>query len=73
MGLTQRQAGGKFTRAEAEVLIERLRDTEEDGVPAAGGSVPRPKPSAAERALRRHTTEELAAELQRRGWIVIEP
>ncbi len=71
MGFTQRQAAGKFTRDEAEALIDRLQDAVDDGIDA-----PTPKPvvlSPAERALRRLPAEELAAELQRRGWIVIEP
>jgi DNA-binding GntR family transcriptional regulator len=36
-------------------------------VPAA------PRLSAADQALRRLTDEQLAAELQRRGWVVMEP
>lgn len=71
MGFTQRQAAGKFTRDEAEAFIDRLQDAVVDGIDA-----PAPKPvvlSSAERALRRLPAEALAAELQRRGWIVIEP
>lgn len=47
--------------------------------PATSGSTARPKasakarPSAAEQALGKFSTEQLAAELQRRGWIVVEP
>jgi len=75
MGFTQRQAGGKFTRDEADAFIERLEDE------AAGGIGPPPpartagpaRLSAAERALRDVSDELLAAELQRRGWIVVEP
>ena len=69
MGFTQRQAGGKFTRDEAAALIERL---EEGAVDASDA----PRPAALtrdEQAVRRMPTEQLAAELQRRGWIVIEP
>ena len=72
MGFTQRQAGGKFTRDEASAFIEQLQQAEFD----AGDSPPaRPvvKLSAAEQALQRIPTEQLAGELQRRGWIVIEP
>ena len=58
MGFNQRQAGGKFTREEAAALIEQLQDD---------GSQP---PSE---RLRDVPAEELAAELQRRGWIVVEP
>jgi hypothetical protein len=59
MGFNQRQAGGKFTRDEAEALIEQLQE--------AGGDAPPPP------ALRDVPAQELAAELQRRGWIVVEP
>ena len=31
MGFTQRQAGGKFSRDEAEAFIAQLRDAESDG------------------------------------------
>jgi len=68
LGLTQRQAGGRFTRDEAAALIERLQDPEAD--------VDRPSPerlSAAEQAVRGMPSEQLAAELQRRGWVVLEP
>jgi hypothetical protein len=71
MGFTQRQAGGKFTRDEAAALIDQLQDAEHagDGPPVAA----EPRLSAAEQALRRLPAEQLAAELQRRGWIVMEP
>jgi len=36
LGLTQRQAGGRFTRDEAAGLIARL-ETEADGAPTGGG------------------------------------
>ena len=65
MGFTQRQGAGKFTRDEADELITRLRD---------GGEAPaQERVSPAEQALRRVPAEQLAAELQRRGWIVVEP
>ena len=68
MGFTQRQGAGKFTRDEAAALIERLQEAapDEDVKPVA-------RVSAAARTLARVPTEELAAELQRRGWIVLEP
>ncbi len=73
MGLTQRQAAGKFTRHEAEALIERLQNevggTNETPPAAIAGA----RPSPVAKALGRVPTEELAAELQRRGWIVVEP
>ena len=61
MGFTQRQAAGKFTRDEAEAFIAQLQgeaDADADGGDPALRSVP---------------SEALAAELQRRGWIVVEP
>jgi hypothetical protein len=104
LGLTQRQAGGRFTRDEAEELIARL-ESEVDAqapmpgeaserrpvgeeaapvgptegaadVPAAAGRVDarvakRLEARAAE--LRRVPDEVLAAELQRRGWAVVQP
>ncbi len=100
MGFTQRQAGGKFTRDEAEAFIEQLRAgaESETGEPPPAAAVKAsaepertvtkptaPKPAApkaggqrtvltaAEKQLRRIPTPELAAELQRRGWIVVEP
>lgn len=71
MGFTQRQAGGRFTRDEADAFIEQLQDTEHVG--GDGAPVPLPRLSAAEQSLRRMPDEKLAAELQRRGWIVMEP
>jgi hypothetical protein len=102
MGFTQRQAGGKFTRGEADAFIEQLQqefDAATTDGPAPTGSpvgdaVAVPEPSAgpahraarpaaaprpaapltvAQQALRRIPTDQLAAELQRRGWIVVEP
>lgn len=75
MGFTQRQAAGKFTRDEADAFIARLHQ-ELDGVPEAErvpAEPPEPRLSAAERAARALPTELLAAELQRRGWVVLEP
>ena len=72
LGLTQRQAGGKFTRDEAATLIAQLEDAAE-----AGTEVVRPpspaRRSASEQVLRAMPAELLAAELQRRGWAVLEP
>ena len=78
MGFTQRQAGGKFTRDEADAFIEQLHaaahvaETGGAGV-ATAEFVPARRLSAAEQSLRRMPAEQLAAELQRRGWIVMEP
>lgn len=72
MGFTQRQAGGKFTRDEADAFIEQLEEAAH-GESAPPAATPAIRPSAAERALRDVSSELLAAELQRRGWIVAEP
>jgi hypothetical protein len=71
MGFTQRQAAGKFTRDEADTFIGQLQEAPptDDAPPAAMA----PRLSAAERAARDLATPVLAAELQRRGWIVVEP
>ena len=82
LGLTQRQAGGKFSVGEAAELIDRLQsgDTERPDAPALS-------PSAAARAakadekletersmvLRGMPAELLASELERRDWVVIPP
>jgi hypothetical protein len=75
MGFTQRQAAGKFTRDEADAFIAQLEDELDAGAgaerPAAAEAPPRQTP--AERAARALPSEVLAAELQRRGWIVVEP
>ena len=73
LGLTQRQAGGKFTRDEASALIDLLlqADPEQEAVGE----------NLAEQRLeveRIHTLQGmpadlLADELRRRGWTVAEP
>lgn len=84
LGFTQRQGGGKFTRTEADELIEQLRAEADDQAavappaevaakPAVAPRPPSAKASAADAALRRMPSELLAAELQRRGWVVMEP
>lgn len=99
MGFTQRQAGGKFTRDEADAFIEQLQsELYGDGPPAdstssptgsaappeskiakrrttSGTSSTRRAPSAkrTKPQLRDVSSEDLAAELQRRGWVVMEP
>jgi hypothetical protein len=72
MGFTQRQAAGKFTRDEAAALIEQLQNAVPDGE-APAGVAPAERLTAAEQAVRRIPSGQLAAELQRRGWIVVEP
>ncbi len=71
MAFTQRQGNGKFTRDEAAAFIERLQDADSDG--AATTVVPAPRQSAADQLLRRVPAEQLAAELERRGWTVTKP
>ncbi len=68
MGFTQRQGAGKFTRDEAAAFIDQLQE----GAPDEPAE-PAVRLSAAERAVQQLPTEVLAAELQRRGWIVAEP
>jgi hypothetical protein len=65
-GLTQRQAGGKFTMPEASALIDRLVTGEE---PA-----PNEDHLAAQAlVVRGMPAQVLADELTRRGWTVHEP
>ena len=82
MGFTQRQAGGRFTRDEAEGFISRLQDAESGPEaperrvpdrtgPMTGGRQAGPGPP--DRALVRIPDERLASELRRRGWTVVEP
>jgi hypothetical protein len=71
MGFTQRQAAGKFTRDEAQALIDRLDDAELDVGTAL--VIPGPQLSAQEQIIRHMPAEPLAVELRRRGWTVIEP
>jgi hypothetical protein len=71
MGFNQRQAGGRFTRDEADALIERLREVESN--PAPPLEAPGWRRSAQEQLFGRMDDEQLADELRRRGWMVIEP
>jgi hypothetical protein len=82
MGFNQRQAGGRFTREEAAAFIEQLqREGEEERPdPAPAPAPPRaeaarrvPRAARAGSALDQVPAEELAGELRRRGWMVIEP
>jgi hypothetical protein len=70
MGFTQRQAGGKFSRDEADAFIQQLQDEAEQASVAAAPAV---VAVAIDDAVRKLPTEQLAAELQRRGWIVAAP
>lgn len=71
MGFTQRQAGGRFTRDEADDFIQRLQTAESDPVTPVEAQGWRH--SAQEQLLGRMSAEQLAAELRRRGWMAIEP
>jgi hypothetical protein len=81
MSFTQRQAGGKFTRDEADAFIAQLQEWAE--IADNAGATPEPAPptiratspkvTAAERSLKSVPSEVLAAELQKRGWVVLEP
>jgi hypothetical protein len=81
LGLTQRQAGGKFTIGEASALIDRLvngESSDDDGAQEAldlsALSPPRDR-DADDRVdlLRGIPAATLAAELERRGWTVAPP
>ena len=83
MGFTQRQASGKFTRDEADEFIAALQEAAEEAPdPAPDTPAPvtsraaRPRPAARARSdapLEKFSDSQLAAELQRRGWVVMEP
>ena len=83
LGLTQRQARGKFTKSEASTLIDRLLNDENGG---NGSSNDEPLPGFGERVSAADRLEAeraavlagmpaglLAAELERRGWQVTPP
>jgi hypothetical protein len=71
MGFTQRQAAGKFTRNEADALLEQLRAVEPGGEQPA--EVPIWRKSVQDDVLNQIPAERLAVELRRRGWTVVEP
>ena len=84
LGLTQRQAAGKFTRDEADGMIARLEEETEGGAGGGGGlptsmTTSGPTPPVDRREAQRQKlladlpAEVLAAELQQRGWVVLEP
>ena len=82
-GLTQRQAGGKFTSREASALIDRLLGNEPSEPPAVAGRAAAETPERAAQAdqldrtrsdmLRGMPADLLATELERRGWTVSPP
>jgi hypothetical protein len=71
MGFTQRQAGGRFTRSEAEELLERLQNPDPDAQTMI--EVPLWRRSVQDDVLGQISAERLAIELRRRGWSVVEP
>lgn len=86
LGLTQRQAGGKFTKNEASALIDRmLADSDGGGSTEGAGSGIPEGPSGFEisaadrldseraRVLQGMPAGLLAGELERRGWEVAMP
>ncbi len=87
MGFTQRQSTGKFTREEAESFIARLRSEASDptDTPAApdevaepagrstGDSGPGPTYRRSGGTARSLSSDQMAAELRRRGWTVQGP
>ena len=76
MGFTQRQANGKFTRDEADEFIAALQEAVHEAPEPAPAATVKPKPARPEQAtpqLEKFSDEQLAAELQRRGWVVMEP
>jgi anti-anti-sigma factor len=71
MGFTQRQAAGKFSRDEAAAFIGKLLDAESGGSIAV--AAPAWRQSAQEQMMSSLPSEQLADQLRRRGWTVIEP
>jgi hypothetical protein len=78
-GRARGQAGGKFTRQEADDFIAQLEaeaelliDTPPEVV-VARSIKPTPRATSSEKTVRDLPDSVLAAELQRRGWIVVEP
>jgi hypothetical protein len=79
LGLTQRQANGKFTRDEASTLIDQLlqADPDQDApigrVSMEAHRVEEQLEAQRVQALRGMPADLLADELRRRGWSVDEP
>lgn len=71
MDSSQRRAAGKLTVREATEFIERLQDEEyRREADEASPSEPAVDVSSGELALREYSDHHLAAEVQRRGWVV---
>lgn len=79
LGLTQRQASGKFSRTEASTFIDQLvngvEGEEGAGQPSSGEEISAADRLESERAavLRGMPAGLLAAELERRGWQAVSP
>ena len=75
MGFTQRQAAGKFGRDEATAFIDQLQQAEWEQSTAVAAPVQRRSDQEVtqEAFVGRLPSEQLAAELRRRGWTVVEP
>lgn len=71
--LTARQARGKFTKAEASALIDRLTSTDDENPTLSVTEEPDSLASAQALLVRGFPAEVLADELRRRGWNVTEP
>jgi hypothetical protein len=72
MGFTQRQAGGKFTRDEAQQFIDQLEEAVDQRNASVAPDSSAAKLTESEQTLLEIPTERLAAELRRRGWTVTE-
>lgn len=72
MGFTQRQAAGKFTVGEADEFIGQLHEAQHRGEFAETSTSVEIPPEALE-SLKGVPDAVLAAELQSRGWVVMEP
>lgn len=73
LGLSQRQAKGRFTIAEASELIDRLVAAAEGNEPPAAPEVDEQLAAEQATVLRGIPAELLAAELDRRGWSTAPP
>ena len=70
MGFNQRQAGGKFTRDEAQQFIDQLEAAVDEASAAPARKPAAAKLSESEQALREVSSEDLTSELVRRGFKV---
>ena len=74
MGFTQRQAAGKFGRDEATAFIDQLQQAEWERSATVATPVQRrsDQDKSQEELVARLPSEQLAEELRRRGWTVVE-